>query len=65
MISISKYQYANCGHMVTVIHQGTGSDDIKEIVANTQEEAIRILLEARGLKDISDLKPQTIETKWC
>jgi hypothetical protein len=65
MISISKYQYSHCGHEVTVIHRGSAPGDVIEIIANTQSEAINKLLEARGLKNIAELNPAFIETKWC
>ena len=65
MIQVSKYQYSNCGHEVTVVHKGSLPGDVIEVIAVTQQEAINKLLEARGLKDISELQPAVIETKWC
>ncbi len=51
--------------MIKVIHKGSKPDDLIEIVAGTPMEAINKLLEKKGLKDISELKPAIIETKWC
>jgi hypothetical protein len=65
MINISKYQYSNPGHVVTVLHTGSDPGDRIEITADTQLEAINRLLEARGLKDIGELNPPVIETRWC
>jgi hypothetical protein len=55
----------NYNQMVTVTHYGTAPGDVVTIVADTHAEAVRKLLETKGLKEITELKPPVIETKWC
>ena len=51
--------------MVTVSHQGCNAEDIIKTEAKTSEEALKKLLELRGVDDLSALEPAIIETRWC
>ena len=50
---------------VIVSHQSFDPGDKITVTGKSPEDAIKALLAARKLREITELQPPVIETRWC